>query len=850
MKSYLRLKNTAPPKIAAWLFRHLSDPEDAYSLTGDTEEEFWDQCSEKNDFKAACWYWKQLLKSVPSFIKSYIYWSLTMIRNYLKIALRTINKHKGYSFINIAGLAVGITCCVLILLWVQDELSYENFHENSDQIYTTVLSVEDNWWTSSPWALGPTLKKDFPEVRTFTRYGEIQRLIKYNDKSYNESVAFADPEFFDIFTFPFVDGRPQSIFPTVNSVVLTERTAKKYFGNEDPVGKLINFNNQVDMTVTGILEEVPTNSHMQFDVVIPVLLFGEQINTQWSVESRCYVQMQENTDMESFKEKISGIVMKYDRRTDQTILLDLQALSRIHLYSLSGTGNIIYVFIFSFIAVIILLIACINFMNLSTARGGTRAKEVGMRKVVGARRSHVIKQFYGESLVLSVIALGIAIGLVFLFLPSFNKLSQKTLSFDLGNNLTILLGLLIITLFTGIASGSYPALLISSFHPVKVIKGGHSAGSSKSTLRKVLVVSQFTIAIVLIIGTLVVYKQLHYIRNQDLGFSRDQVLSISLSRTIRPSYPALKEDFLKHPSVLQVTAASNQPTQVGNINPVYWEGRGPDQYETWNFVTTDYDYIKTFQMTIVEGRDFSKEFETDRQNYIINEEGAKRMGLEDPVGKLFSIWEYEGQVIGVVKNFHMTSLHNEIQPVVITLSSNWPSNFLFVKVRPENIQTTIKDLEEYWKKFAPNFPFEFQFLDESFEALYRTDQRTGFLFKTFAFLAIFISCLGIFGLAAFMAEQRTKEIGVRKILGATIPNIMGLISKEFMILLTIANVIAWPAAFFLVRSMLSRYAYRTNIGFWVFLAAGISAYIIALITVSYQAFKAARTDPAKSLRYE
>jgi putative ABC transport system permease protein len=850
MKKSPGIEHNAPPKLAVWLLRHLSDPEDSVSLLGDSVEEYADFCREKRKRNARSWYWFQVLISLPSFCKSYIYWSVTMFRNYLKIALRTILKHKGYSFINIAGLSVGIACCVLILLWVQDELSYDRFHENANNIHLTVLEVEDNWWTSSPWALGPTLKKDFPEVRTFTRYGQITRLVRYEDKNYNESIAFADPEFFDMFSFPFVGGRPQSVFPTLGSVVITEKTAKKYFGNEDPIGKILNFNNQADLTVTGVIKEVPTNSTMAFDLVIPVLLFGERINTEWSIESRCFVLLQNNTDLDAFREKISGVVMKYDRRTDQTIRLDLQPLSRIHLYSLTGGGNIIYIYIFSFIAVIILLIACINFMNLSTARGGTRAKEVGMRKVVGARRVHVIKQFYGESLLLAVIALAAAIGLVHLFLPSFNRLAQKTLSFNLGSNLIILTGLLGITLFTGIVSGSYPALLISSFHPVKVIKGSLSSGSSKSILRKVLVISQFTIAIVLIIGTLVVYKQLHYIRNRDLGFSRDQVLSIYMSQTIQPSYPALKEEFLKHPSVLHVTAASNRPNQVGNINPVYWEGRGPDQYETWNFISTDFDYVKTFDMEIAQGRDFSKDFETDKQNYIVNEEGAKLMGFEDPIGKLFSIWTNEGQIIGVVKNFHMTSLHNEIRPVVITLLPNWRPSILFIKLRPENIQATIKDLEKTWKKFAPNFPFEFQFLDEAFEAQYRTDQRTGSLFKTFAFLAIFISCLGIFGLAAFMAERRTKEIGVRKVLGASISNIMGLISREFMILLTVANLIAWPSAFFLSRSLLNGYAYRANIGFWVFLAAGALSYLIALITVSYQAFKAARTDPARSLRYE
>lgn len=839
-----------PPKLAVWLLQNLSDPEEADSLLGDSTEEYSDYCREKGPFRSRCWYWIQVLISLPSFCKSYLYWSVTMFKNYLKIALRTILKHKGYSFINIAGLAVGIACCVLILLWVQDELSYDRFHENSNDIYRTTLNIADSWGAGAPWALGPTLKKDFPEVQTFTRYGEITRLVRYEDRAYNESIAFADPEFFDIFSFPFVGGRPDPVFPTITSIVITERTAKKYFGNEEPIGKMLNFNNQADLTVTGIIKEVPTNSHMEFDIVIPVLLFGERINTEWSIESGTYVLLDENTDLNAFREKISGIAMKYDRRTDQTILVGLQPLSRIHLYSLNGGGNIIYIYIFSFIAVIILLIACINFMNLSTARGGTRAKEVGMRKLVGARRSNVIKQFYGESLLLAVFSLFVAIGLVFLFLPSFNSLAQKTLSFDLGNNLLILTGLLGITLFTGIISGSYPALLISSFHPAKVIKGSLSAGSSKSALRKILVVSQFTIAIVLIIGTLVVYKQLHYIRNRDLGFSRDQVLSLYMSQTIQPSYPALKEELLKHPSVLNVTAASNRPNQVGNINPVYWEGRGPDQYETWNFISTDFDYVKTFDMEIVMGRDFSKEFETDKQNYIINEEGLKRTGLQDPIGKLFSIWDNEGQIVGVVKNFHSVSLHNEMRPVVITLLPNWRPSILFVKLRPENIQATLKDLEKTWSQFAPNFPFEFQFLDEAFEAQYRTDQRTGSLFRTFALLAIFISCMGIFGLASFMAERRTKEIGVRKVLGASIPNIMGLISKEFMILLTVANVIAWPAAYFLARSLLSRYAYRTNIGLWVFLVAGVMAYMIALITVSYQAFKAARTDPAHSLRYE
>ena len=479
-----------------------------------------------------------------------------------------------------------------------------------------------------------------------------------------------------------------------------------------------------------------------------------------------------------------------------------------------------------------------------------RAKEVGMRKVVGARRSNVIKQFFGESILLSTIALCVAIGLVVLLLPAFNNIAQKSLSLNPGNNASILLGLLGITLFTGFISGSYPALFLSAFHPVRVIKGTYTKSSQKPMLRRALVIFQFTIAIVLIIGTVFVYKQLNYIRNKELGFNRRQVLSVPMNDAIRANVESYKNETLHHSSVINVTSATSRPTRVGNINPVYWEGRGPDQYETFKFVAMEVDYIKTFEMEIVDGRDFSTDLQTDTQNYIVNEEAVKFMELENPVGKLFSIWDRKGQIIGVVKNFHSRSLHNEFEPVVLTLTRNWRHNYVFIRIRPENTSQTLKDLEGIWKKFAPNYPFSYQFLDEAFEALYQTDQRTGTLFRYFTILAIFISCLGIFGLAAFSAEHRTKEIGVRKVLGASISSIVALISKEFIILLTLANVIAWPAAFLLMDKMLSNYAYRTGMSVWIFLLAGVLAYSIALITVSYQAFKAARTDPINALRYE
>jgi putative ABC transport system permease protein len=844
-------QNTGTPRLAFWFLRHITDPEDAFSLIGDVEEDYRDVCSHRGKFRAKCWAWQQVLISLLPFLKSYVYWSCAMIKNYLKIAFRVFKKHKGYSFINITGLAVGIACCVLILLWVQDELSFDRFHENYDEIYRTTLNLEGRWTGSSPWALAPILKREYPEVQSATRYRNNDILFTYEDKSFNEATAFVDPDFFDIFNYPWVKGSQNPPLPTLNSVVITERTAKKYFGSDDPLGKALTANNRTKLTITGVIKDVPSNSTLEFDILASINLFGEETLNSWALESGSFILLQKNASPDALQEKIEGITMEYDKRTNETVTTHIQPLSRMHLYSLGGGGSIIYIYIFSTIAIFILVIACINFMNLSTARGSTRAKEVGMRKVVGARRNHLINQFYGESFLLSFISLAIALALVYLFLPAFNNLAQKSLKLNLGRNFPIILGLMGITFFTGIVSGSYPALFLSAFRPVNVIKGSHFVRSSRPLFRKVLVVTQFTIAIVLIIGTIVTAKQLNYIRKKDLGFNRQHIISLPMNPALQENFESFKNEALSHHSVIHVTSASNMPTRVGNINPVYWEGRGPEQYETMRFIACDYDYIKTFEMEIVQGRDFSRDYPTDNQNYIVNEEAAKFIGFENPVGKLFSIWQNEGQIIGVVKNFHSRPLHNTIEPLVLTLAQqNWGPNYVFLKIGPENISQTIADVEKTWKKFAPHFPFDFLFLDDAFEQLYRTDQRTGTIFRYFAILAIFISCLGIFGLAAFMVEQRTKEIGIRKVLGASISGVISLISREFVILLTAANLIAWPIAYFLMKRMLNNYAYRTNITLWIFLVAGVLAFTIALLTVSYQAFKAARTDPARALRYE
>ncbi len=840
-----------PSPLALRFLRLLADPDEAPCLAGDIEEEYSDLRERRGELPAALWLWFQFVISTPSFVKSYLYWRHTMFANYLRTAWRNLRKHKVFSFINIAGLAVGMACCILIFLWVQDEIGFDRFHPNRERLYRTVMLQEGTWITASGWALAPTLKREFPEIRSATRFATRTLLFTFEDRSLYRRVALVDPDFLEMFGFALRDGDPRSALSVNQSAVLTETTARAIFGDTDPAGKMLSLNNsQIQVPITGVVEDPPLDSTLQFDALIPVKIGGDAVDTDWSYESECYVLLDENASLDDVREKIAPIVMRYDTRVNAERTLDLQPLTRIHLHNIGGGGPILYVYIFATIAVFILLMACINFMNLATAQAGARSKEVGLRKVVGAKKSDVVRQFYGESLLHAGLGLFAAVGLVLLVLPAFNNLAEKSLNLSLTRDTGVLLALLVITLVTGVVSGSYPALLLSSFRPAVVLKSASSSGSSKPALRKILVVAQFAIAIVLIIGTVSVYRQLNYIRSADLGYNRHHVVTMAMNRTILPNFEAFKNELLGDTGVVNVTAATSQPTWVGSINPVYWEGRNPGQYETMNFVATDHDYVKTFEMEIVAGRDFSRDFPADVQNYIVNEAAVRLMGLEDPVGKLFSIWENRGTIIGVVKDFNNKPLSQEITPTVITLLPNWRPSVIFVRIRPENLVRTMERIEGIWTRLSPGQPFEPVFLDESFDDLYRSDRRMGVIFRDFTGLAIFISCLGIFGLAAFSAERRTKEIGVRKVLGASLAGLVSLLTREFVILVTVANVIAWPSAYFLTNRLLQNYAYRTDVPLWIFLGAGGLAYLVALLTVSTQAVKAARTEPVNALRYE
>jgi putative ABC transport system permease protein len=841
-----------PPRLGQKLLSYLTRYEEEHAASGDCSEEFKERAKEYGRPRALLWYWGQVVFALATYTKLSTLIGAAMLKNYFKITWRNIKNSKIYSFINIMGLAIGMACCILILLWVQDETSFDKFHENYSDIYRTIPELQDTKYSSNPLALAAVFKEQYPEVLQITRVCQRNWLTKYGDKIYNENGALVDEDFLKIFTFPFIKGSPETVFASRESIVLTERAAAKYFGTQDPIGKSLLINNNTDLIVTGILKDVPSNSHLQFDFLAPMRLMGERGDISWSYEAWTYALLQKNVSIHDFADKISGFLMEHDKRTNQKVVLHIQPLSKVHLYSLNGTNPIIYVYIFLTIAIAILIIACINFINLSTARSNTRAKEIGMRKVVGAERVDIIRQFIGESILLSTIALVVAVGLVYLLLPAFNNLAQKQLALDITGNVSSLFLLIGIILFTGLASGSYPALMLSSFKPVNILRRGKlQAGSGGFVLRKILVVSQFTATIVLIIGTIIMYKQLNYIRNKDIGLNRDHVVAITMNRELRQNYRSLKNEIKRNPNVLNVTAARRYPTGIGHINPVYWEGKSPEDYVTMTDASVDYDYFETLGMQIIQGRSFSEEYATDRENYVLNEEALRITELESPIGKMFSCWEDEGKIIGIVKNFHANSLHSEIGPVIFTLSQRHGSHrYIFVKIRPNDVPGTIASLEGKAAEFAPNSLFEYRFLDDVFDGQYRSDQRRGEIYKYFTFLAIFISCLGLFGMASFTAEQRTKEIGIRKVLGASITNIMMMISKDFLLLLVVSNLIAWPIAYFLMANLLNNYAYRTSIAVWIFIASGVAAVFVALLTVGIKIVRAAYTNPVDSLRYE
>ncbi len=800
-----------------------------------------------------------------------------MIKNYLKIAFRNLVRQKVYSLITVLGLAVGITCCLLIMLYVKQELSYDTFHSNADKIYRighkVIRPQSTSFSAATPTPVAPALKEEYPEIEHITRiYFDSQVLFEYENKRiYEENVIYADPDFFNVFPFQLLNGNPSHLLDTPESMVITASTAQKYFGNEDPIGRVFRVNNQYNFMVTGVIEDVPVNSHYHFDFVISFLAKNEQnfglwLNT-WTGYTTLYTYavLSKNIDIEEYTSRIEDIITRHaGKRPDIERKIFLQPLKGIYLHShledeIEANNFVSNLVILSTIAFLILVIACINYMNLATAQSSRRAKEVGMRKALGAQRFQLVKQFVSESILLTLLAMFISLATVELLLPNFSSLVGKSIVFNYGKNILFLGGFFLLTLFVGILSSIYPAVFLSRHQPINALKG--SKESVKTSLgqlffKRSLVIIQFVVSILLIVCTLIINQQLRYMKNAHLGFDKEYMVIIPIqSESGRKQYESIKNGLIRYPGVTGATACLRAPIS-GNILVTYGRPEGASREQAFqvyhNFV--DMDYLGNFEIEMVAGRKFSREYSTDlKEAFIVNEVTVRKMGLasaEEAVGKRFQTGlGLKGTIIGVMKDHHISSFHDEIEPMVL---SRDPEYFwtMAVKIKSYGISGTIQSIEKTFSKFIPEYPFTYTFLDENINTLYQGEEQAGRIIRTFSIIAILIACLGLFGLAAFAAQRRTKEIGIRKVLGATAPSLVLMLSSEFTKWVLVANIVAWPVTYYVMNRWLQDFAYRIDIGFLPFVLAAILAFAIALLTVSYQAVKAALANPVDSLRYE
>ncbi|GAA4410573.1 ABC transporter permease [Nibrella viscosa] len=808
-----------------------------------------------------------------------------MIRNYLKIAWRNLVRNRAFSAINIVGLAIGLATCLLIMLFVIDELSYDRYHAKADRIVRVIFKGSVNGGSmKEPSVMPPTahtLMAEYPEVLEATRLRTAGApIIAYADKTFKETaITFADSNFFQVFTLPFMKGDPKTALANPNTVVITKAVAKKYFGNDEPLGKVLTIKSgNAACTVTGVIDQVPANSHFHFDFFVSMASFPEAKSTSWMVsEFYTYLVLPEGYDYKKLEAKLPQVVDKYMgpqlqqafgmslaafRKKGNNVGLYLQPLTNIHLhsdlaYDLEPSGDIRYVSIFGTVALFMLLIACINFMNLSTAGASKRSKEVGIRKVLGSVKTALVGQFLTESIVLTAIALVLAVGLVYTALPAFNALSGKTLSLSFTTSSWLLPGLLLFGLVVGVLAGSYPAFFLSSFKPVSVLKGRLSfSGRSRSTsLRSALVVFQFFISVSLIIGTTVVYRQLSYIQNRKLGYDKDQVLIVQETWRLGKNEAVFRQQLLADSRVVNATISGFLPAGPSyNNNFITYADNNSAQYVKALRYDVDDQYIPTLGMQMVAGRNFSPAFGTDSTGIILNETAVKAYGLGGNVlGHTITHPENDGRkstyrVIGVVKDFHFRSLHERIAPLAMTLGNN--NGLVIAKVKTKDVGSLLASIEEKWAGFAVDAPLEYSFLDKRFLNAYRAEQKMGSILGIFAGLTIFVACLGLFGLATFTAEQRTKEIGVRKVLGASVTGIVSMLSRDFLKPVLVAILLASPIAWYVMNRWLQDFAYKIDLEWWVFALAGVVAIVIALLTVSFQSIKAALMNPVRSLRTE
>ena len=793
-----------------------------------------------------------------------------MLKNYFKIALRNLIRHKGFSFINISGLAAGMACTILILLWVNDELSYDKFFRNADNTYLVLRGDKSGMMAVTSKMLAPALKQELPEVKKSTSFMQLpesfQFLIQNGNIGFEENVIVADSNFFKVFSYKFMEGNPATALSSPNSIVITEEVAKKYFGSQNAIGKPLTisaFGGKSTMNVSGILENIPLQTQIQRQIIIPAVWFKNiGINfDNWDDQSfQTYIQLEDNSSVPELPYKIKQCEIKnFPNQNTSNLSYSLLPLTKIHLYGsnikfIETTGDIKYVQIFIAIAILILLIASINYMNLSTALSLRRSKEVGIKKTVGANRNKLIFQFLGESFILSFISYCFAILLVELLIPKFNFLTGKKLSIHFFDISFISLSFLFI-IVSGLISGSYPAFFLSSFSPIQILKRKMTLGSWNLLTRKGLVVFQFVTTVIIIMCTVTVFNQMSFIKNSNIGFDKENLLCIRMTGEANRKFEVLKNEFMKNPDVVRISRSEPVSSSITRTTSVSWPGKPENEEKHFWVLHTDYNLAATYKFQIVLGRYFSEQYPTDKKSaYVINETAAKSMGLKSPLNTEIKLWGKNGKIIGVIKNFHFASFHTAIEPLIFKIpeDNDQAARFRVITIRfksktPDNL---ISYLEKIWNKQITGNPFDYYFYDASLNKQYFSEIRMGTIFGYFSFLSILIACLGLFGLITISAEQRTKEIGIRKVLGASISNVALILSKDFLILVIVSNIIAWPVAYYFMNKWLQDFAYKINISWWVFVISGGIALIIALATVSFQAIKAAVANPVDSLRYE
>lgn len=787
-----------------------------------------------------------------------------MIKNYFRTAWRNLVKNRTFSLINILGLALGMTSSLLMLLWVNDERNMDAFHEKDARLFSVYErqyhdgQIDAGHYT--PGILSDEMKITLPEVEYATGMAwNTLNTFEANEKILKEDGNHAGADFFNIFSYTLLQGEASSALKSPVDIAISRKMAQDFFGSaEAAIGKSIRYQNRKDLKVSAVFENVPNGSSTKFDYLINWQTFLEEHTwaKDWGNNGpSTFLVLRKGTDLDSFRKKIRSFIDLYNKEENFRIELDVQPYSERYLHSNFKNGEIVggriqYVTLFSVVAVFILMIACINFMNLTTARSIKRAKEIGIRKVVGAFRGALIRQFMGEALWIVVLSFILALLTVALFLPVFNNIVQKQISLPLGDaSFWVSLGLL--TLLTGFISGSYPALYLSSFNPVRVFKGSLKFSSGALWFRKGLVVFQFVLSIVLIIGTIVISKQVNYVQSINLGYDRENLIYIPLEGDLTGKYTLFKEQSLRMPGVQTVSRITDSPTSITNgTGGVVWEGKDPSSRLQFTQAAIGYDFTKAMRVEMLQGRDFSDAFATDSIGYIVNETALKLFNYKDPIGMPLTFWQKKGTIVGVMKDFHFNSLHNAINPLVLRLGENIGSGWALIRTEPGKTKEALASLEKLCKELNPQFPFTYKFSDEEYQKMYQSEQIVSKLSNGFAFLAIFISCLGLLGLAMFTAEQRTKEIGIRKVLGASMTSLFNLLSKEILFMVAIALLIASPLAWFTMTSWLKDYAYRIDIAWWIFLIAGCLAILIALVTVSFQTIRALLANPAKSLRTE